>query len=448
MNQSNDIAIVLAAGHGTRMKSSLPKVLHKVAHRTMLAHVQHAISGAGIARQVVVVAPGQAEIEAAALAAPGAISVAIQDRQKGTGHAVMAARQAVNAQAGGAVYVVLGDAPLCRPETLALIRREIAEADLVVLGFRPPNPTGYGRLIVDDAGPLGIAEEKDATAQQRKIGLCFSGMLAFAEARHLALLDAITPDNAQSEYYLPDVVAIARARGLRVALAEAPAVDVMGVNSRADLAVAEAEMQNRLRARALAAGVSMADPLSVYLAADTELAADVTLEPHIVFGPGVTVGKGASIKAFSHLEGASIGANAQIGPFARLRPGANIGQGAKAGNFVEIKNANVGEGAKISHLSYIGDADVGARANIGAGTITCNYDGFSKFRTEIGEAAFIGSNSSLVAPVKIGAGAYIASGSVVTSDVGTQALALARARQVEKPGWAAKFASRQARKQK
>ncbi|MHA1523100.1 MAG: bifunctional UDP-N-acetylglucosamine diphosphorylase/glucosamine-1-phosphate N-acetyltransferase GlmU [Alphaproteobacteria bacterium] len=445
MNQSSDVAIVLAAGRGTRMQSALPKVMQKVANRTMLAHVQRAIAGAGIDRQVVVIAPGQESVEAEALSAPGNISIAIQAEQKGTGHAVMAAQGALGEDAG-AVYVVLGDAPLYRAENLRQIRQHLDSCDIVVVGFRPPSPTGYGRLIVDEAGPAAIREEKDASPQEREIELCWSGQIAFSRVQHLVLLDDISPSNAKGEYYLTQIVELARAKGLKIGMVEAPAVDVMGVDTRSGLAIAEAEMQNRLRARALAGGVTMADPLSVYLAADTELGADVVLEPHIVFGPGVRVGAGACIRAFSHLEGATIGANAQIGPFARLRPGANIGAGAKAGNFVEIKNATIGPGAKVNHLSYIGDADVGERANIGAGTITCNYDGFFKYRTEIGAGAFVGSNTALVAPVKIGAGAYVASGSVVTSDVGDAALALARARQVEKPGWAAKFTKRQVRK--
>ncbi|VAW13054.1 N-acetylglucosamine-1-phosphate uridyltransferase / Glucosamine-1-phosphate N-acetyltransferase [hydrothermal vent metagenome] len=439
MTLSDSIAIVLAAGMGTRMKSSRPKVMHEVAHRPMLAHVLRAAHQAGLSRRIVVIGLDMDEVGEAVGDIPGETSFAIQTERRGTGHAVMAARQALDGHRG-TVFILFGDTPLLRAETITAMASGLSGADISVLGFRPLDPSGYGRLLLDaDGGLEAIVEHKDATEHQRRTDFCWSGLMAFSAARHLDLLDRLTTDNAQGEYYLTAIVEIARKTGLRVAAVECDAEDVMGVNSRAELAKAEALMQDRLRVRAMAAGVTMADPASVYLAHDTELGADVVLEPGIVFGPGVTVGEGAHIRAFSHLEGARIGAGAAVGPYARLRPGANIGAGAKIGNFVEVKKSDIGANAKVSHLSYIGDAEIGARANIGAGTITCNYDGFNKWRTVIGEGAFIGSNSALVAPVRIGRSAFVASGSVVTADVEDDALVLGRARQEVKLGWAARF---------
>jgi len=445
MAQSEGLAIVLAAGLGMRMKSARPKVMHEVADRPMIAHVLAAAAEAGLAHRIVVTGEGMDEVKAAADAVPGTTDIAIQTERRGTGHAVMAARPALNGHEGP-VYVLYGDTPLLSGATVGAMTAALDGADIAVLGFRPADPTGYGRLLTGRNGELlAVREHIDASDNERRIDFCFSGLMAFGRAAHLALLDRLDTKNAQGEYYLTDVVGHAREAGLRVATAEADAVDVTGVNSRAELADAEQLMQERLRARAMAGGATLQDPASVRFSHDTHLAADVTVEPHVVFGPGVTVGEGARIRAFSHLQGAAVAAGATIGPYARLRPGADIGEGARVGNFVEIKQATVGPGAKINHLSYIGDASIGARANIGAGTVTCNYDGFDKYRTEIGEGAFIGSNASLVAPVKVGDGAYVGSGSVVTDDVEDDALAIARGRQAERPGWAAAFRAKKAK---
>lgn len=449
MKLANSIAVVLAAGQGTRMKSSLPKVLHKVAHRSMLSHVLSAANGAGVRRHVVVLGPDMSDVEAdvQALAADEGSDTrfALQTQRLGTGDAVKAARDAVSDHQGPAI-VLLGDTPLLRSQTVSDMASGLDEADIVVLGFRPNDPTGYGRMMLDEAGFLkAIVEHKDASEEERQTNLCFSGLMAFSSVSHLQLLDQLTTDNAQGEYYLTDIVALAKKAGLKVAKAECDEKDVMGVNSRVDLAKAEAVMQARLRQGAMESGVTMQDPASVYMAHDTDIAADVELEPHVVFGTGVVVEAGAYIRSFSHLEGTVIGSGAQIGPYARLRPGAQIGDGAKVGNFVEIKKADIGNGAKVNHLSYIGDATIGAKANIGAGTITCNYDGFNKWQTVIGEGAFVGSNSALVAPVKIDDGAIVGSGSVVTMDVEKDALVVARARQEIKSGWATRFRERAAK---
>jgi len=442
MTLSDSIAIVLAAGSGTRMKSRRPKVVHAVAHRPMIAHVLAAAQQSGLTTRIVVIGPGMDEVMEAGGEIPGENRAVIQNEQRGTGHAVMTARAALEDHEG-AVFVLYGDSPLLRPQTLTAMASGLETADIAVLGYRPSDPSGLGRLICDGDGQLqAIVEHKDATDHQLEIDFCFSGMMAFSAARHLDLLDQLTTDNAQGEYYLTEIVEIAIGAGLRIAAVECDADDVMGVNSRTELAAAEAMMQRRLRARAMEQGVTMADPNSVYFAHDTVLGADVVLEPSVIFGPGVTVGDGAVIRAFSHLEDTMIGAGAAIGPYARLRPGAKIGAGAKIGNFVEVKNTDIGKGAKVNHLSYVGDADIGAGANIGAGTITCNYDGINKWRTVVGEGAFVGSNSALVAPVKIGKGSFVASGSVVTADVQDDALVLARARQEVKQGWVSRFRAR------
>ena len=449
MNLANCIAIVLAAGQGTRMKSSRPKVLHQVAHRSMLSHVLAAANGAGVTRHVVVLGPDmddvKADVSVAAASQDCDTDFAIQQKRLGTGDAVKAARDSVADHSGPAI-ILLGDTPLLRSETVSDMASNLGEADIVVLGFRPDDPAGYGRMLLDEAGLLqAIVEHKDASAEERQTDLCFSGLMAFSAVAHLKLLDQLTTDNAQGEYYLTDIVALAKKAGLRVAKAECDEADVMGVNSRADLARAETVMQDRLRQRAMDGGVTMQDPKSVYLAYDTEIAADVALEPNVVFGPGVKISSGATIRGFSHLESATIGKGAQIGPYARLRPGAQIGEGAKVGNFVEIKKSEIGVRAKVNHLSYIGDATIGANANIGAGTITCNYDGFNKWQTVIGEGAFIGSNSALVAPVTIDDGVIVGSGSVVTNDVEKDALVVARGRQEVKAGWATRFRERAAK---
>ncbi len=439
------LAVVLAAGEGTRMKSDLPKVLHQVAGRSMLAHVLAAVAEAGVGSVAVVVGPGRDEVREEALRlAPGAATF-VQTERLGTAHAVLAAREAI-AEGYDDLLVLFADTPLVTGATISALRGTLAEgAGVAALGFLAANPFGYGRLIQDAAGRLvAIREEKDASDAERAIRLSNAGLMAIDGRRALGWLERVGNANAKGEYYLTDVIELARADGedARVVLAEE--TEVLGVNDRIQLAQAEAVAQARLRRSAMAGGVTMVAPETVFLCADTSLGRDVMIEPHVVFGPGVSIGDGAVIHAFSHLEGARVGPGATIGPFARLRPGAVLAEKSKVGNFVEIKNANVAAGAKVNHLTYIGDADIGANANIGAGTITCNYDGFFKYRTQIGENAFVGSNSSLVAPVKIGAGAYVGSGSVVTRDVAPDALAVARGRQMEKAGWAAAFRAAQA----
>jgi bifunctional UDP-N-acetylglucosamine pyrophosphorylase/glucosamine-1-phosphate N-acetyltransferase len=370
---------------------------------------------------------------------PG-VSVHLQAERHGTAHAVLAAREAV-AKGHDDILVLFADTPLIEAATLRHLREALASGNAVIaLGFEAKDPTGYGRLVRDAEGSLlAIREHKDATAAERALTLCNAGLMALAGRQALAILEAIGNDNVQREFYLPDAVAVARQSGLHAGTILASEEEVMGINDRVQLAEAEAVMQKRLREQAMRNGATLVAPETVFFSADTEIGRDVTIEPHVVFGPGVVVEDGAVIHSFSHLEGAHVGKGVSVGPFARLRPGANLQEGAKVGNFVEIKAAEIGRGAKVNHLSYIGDASVGAACNIGAGTITCNYDGYSKHRTEIGANAFIGTNSSLVAPVKVGAGAYIGSGSVITEDVAPDALALGRGRQVEKPGWAKDF---------
>ena len=444
-SQRRCLAIVLAAGEGKRMRSTLPKALHQIAGRSMLAHVLDAVRQAGAEAVAVVVGPDRADVAAeAARAAPGA-QIFMQRERRGTAHAVLAAREAFS-QAFSDVLVVFADTPLVRPETFALLLEKRASgAGVVALGFEPDDPTGYGRLLTDEGGHLlAIREHKDASAEERAVGLCNAGLMALDGARALDWLERIGDNNAQGEFYLPDVVEIARGDGAACLIAGAEAGEVLGVNDKAQLAQVEAEIQRRLRLAAMRAGATLIAPETVFFSHDTMLAPDVLVEPHVVFGPGVRVAEGAVIHSFSHLEGATLARGVTIGPYARLRPGANLLAGARVGNFVEIKQAEIGEGAKVNHLTYIGDASIGARANIGAGVITCNYDGFLKYRTTIGADAFIGSNSSLVAPVEIGAGAYVGSGSVVTKDVEPQALAVARGRQTVLPGWATIFRQKMA----
>ncbi|MCZ8099940.1 MAG: bifunctional UDP-N-acetylglucosamine diphosphorylase/glucosamine-1-phosphate N-acetyltransferase GlmU [Burkholderiales bacterium] len=433
------LAVILAAGEGTRMKSALPKVLHPVAGRPMVSHVIDAVTRAGADRVVVVVGPGRDDVAAEAKRVCADVAIAVQVERLGTGHAVLAAR-AVIAEGFDDVVVVFGDTPLVEPETLARMRRGVADgAAVVALGFEAADPTGYGRFIVEGDVLVAIREHKDASPAERAVRLCNAGLMALDGRSALDVLGAIGNDNAAREYYLTDAVAVAAARGLRASAMTAPEAEVMGINDRVQLAQAEAIMQGRLRRRAMRAGVSMIGPETVFMSFDTALGQDVVVEPHVVFGPGVTVEGPAVIHAFSHLEGARVAAGASVGPYARLRPGAVLGPKAKVGNFVEIKNAELGVGAKVNHLSYVGDATVGGGANLGAGTITCNYDGFGKYRTVIGDNAFVGSNSALVAPVTIGAGAYVGSGSVVTKDVPADALAIARGRQMTREGWAVSF---------
>lgn len=437
------LAVILAAGEGTRMRSGLPKVLHRIAGRTLLAHVLEAVRQAEIEDVAVVVGPDRDDVAAEARRTfPGA-SVHVQAERRGTAHAVLATGDAL---ASGAedVLVLFADTPLIDPATLRRMREALATGSAVVaLGFEAKDPTGYGRLVRDADGSLvAIREHRDASAAERALTLCNGGLMALSGRQALAILEAIGDDNAQREFYLPDAVAVARRSGLQAGVILASEEEVMGINDRVQLAQAEAAMQNRLREQAMRNGATLIAPETVFLSADTEVGRDVIIEPHVVFGPGVVVEDGAVIHSFSHLEGARVGKGVSVGPFARLRPGATLQEGSRVGNFVEIKAADIGRGAKINHLSYIGDASVGAASNIGAGAITCNYDGYAKHRTEIGDNAFVGTNSSLVAPVKIGAGAYIGSGSVITDDVAADALALGRGRQVDKPGWAKDFRAR------
>jgi bifunctional UDP-N-acetylglucosamine pyrophosphorylase/glucosamine-1-phosphate N-acetyltransferase len=436
--------IILAAGKGTRMKSDLPKVLHKVAGRSMVGHVVAAASALAPERIVVVVGPGMESV--AAEVAPHA--TVVQERQRGTADAVMAARGLLEGF-GGDVLVVYGDTPLVTPATLgAMVEARRTGADdpaVVVLGMRPDDPGAYGRLIVgDDGGLEAIVEYLDATPEQRAVTLCNAGLMAFDGVRLFGLVDRIGSDNAKGEFYLTDMVAVARAAGHACRVVEAPAAELVGVNSRAELAEVERLMQGRLRAAAMAGGATLADPETVYFSCDTKLGRDVTVGQNVVFAPGVEVGDRVEIRPFCHLEEVRVASGALIGPYARLRPGADIGEGAHIGNFVEIKNARIDQGAKVNHLTYIGDATVGAKANVGAGTITCNYDGFFKHHTEIGAGAFIGSNSALVAPVTVGAGAIVGAGSVVTRDVAADAMVVARGKEAVFDGWAARFRSAKA----
>jgi bifunctional UDP-N-acetylglucosamine pyrophosphorylase/glucosamine-1-phosphate N-acetyltransferase len=438
MPTSRPAVIILAAGKGTRMKSRKPKVMHEIANRPMIGHVMAALKPLRCDPVVLVVAPG---MEAVAEAAHPA-QVAIQREQLGTGHAVTAARAALKGVSGD-LLVLYGDTPFIATATLEAMLKRRHEADdpaVVVLGFRPEEPGFYGRLVLNTTGGLdAIVEARDATPPQRAITLCNSGVMAFDAERVLPLLKELRNDNAKGEYYLTDLVALARARGWSCAVVEAPVEELMGVNSRADLAVAEQAYQRRARAAAMEGGATLLEPESVYFSHDTALGQDVVVGPHVYFGPGVTIENDVEIKGFCHIEGARIAAGARIGPFARLRPGAAIGPDVHIGNFVEVKNARLGPGAKANHLTYIGDAEIGGGTNIGAGTITVNYDGFSKSRTVVGANASIGSNTSLVAPVTIGARAIVGAGSVITENVPADAMAIARGRQVNLSGRAQSF---------
>jgi bifunctional UDP-N-acetylglucosamine pyrophosphorylase/glucosamine-1-phosphate N-acetyltransferase len=428
--------VVLAAGKGTRMRSDLPKVMHPVAGRPMIAHLLATASELSPERIVVVIGPDMDRVRDAVAPHP----TCVQAERNGTGGAVKAARAALEGFED-TVLVLYGDTPLVTVDTMRRAAAACADGVAVsVLGFRPSHFHQYGRLITNaDGGLEAIVEAKDASPEELEVNLCNSGVMAF-DGRHLVgLLDRLDTNNAKNEYYLTETVALARADGHAAAVVEGAEEELLGVNSRADLAIAEAAVQDALRAQALEGGATLIDPGTVWFHHDTELGRDVVVEPNVVFGPGVRVADGARIRAFSHLEGAVVAADAVVGPYARLRPGAHIGAGARVGNFVEIKNADLGAGAKANHLSYIGDAHVGAGANIGAGTITCNYDGFGKYETNIGAGAFIGSNSALVAPVTIGDGAIVAAGSTISHDVAGDALAIERAEQVTKTGWAARF---------
>lgn len=433
------LSVVLAAGEGTRMRSRHPKVMHEVAGRSLLAHVLTAIRDGVGGKIAVVVGPDSDTVaQEARTVLPEAESF-VQTERRGTAHAVLAAKPAL-ARGADDMLIAFGDTPLIRPETLARLRQALADgAAVAVLGFRPADPTGYGRLVVQGGELVAIREHADASDQERAIGLCNGGLIGLAGASAQSIIESIGNQNKKGEFYLTDAVGIARERKLLAVVVEVDEDDVRGINTKAQLAEVEAVMQRRLRNAALEAGVTLIAPETVHLCADTVFGRDVVVEPYVVFGPNVSVADDAVIHSFSHIAGAQIGAGVSVGPYARLRPGTKLDAGARIGNFVEVKAAHIEAGAKANHLSYIGDAHVGPGANIGAGTITCNYDGAAKHRTEIGAGAFVGSNSALVAPVSIGEGAYVGSGSVVTNDVPAGALALGRAKQVIKEGWAARL---------
>ena len=439
MNTNRDFAaIILAAGKGTRMKSDLHKVLHPIAGHPMLLHLLDSFAELDLKRTVVVVGDKREQLDAA-LADRG-VTTALQEPQLGTAHAALQARAALEGFSGH-ILVCFGDCPMVRADTVQRLIAALDEgAKVAVLGFRPADPLAYGRIIADADGTVAkMVEYKDANDEERACDLCNSGLIVAHSDDMWPLLDAVDNDNAQGEYYLPDVATGAIARGDTVKVIETDADEVAGINSRAELAAAEAQWQALKREEAMAGGASLKAPETVFFSWDTELGRDVTVEPNVVFGPGVSVADGATIRAFSHLEGARVGEGCSVGPYARLRPGAVMEKDSRVGNFVEMKKATLGEGAKANHLTYLGDTEVGAGANIGAGTITCNYDGYFKYKTVIGERAFIGSNSALIAPVRIGADAIVAAGSAVSRDVGDGDLRVVRGDQVVKPGWADRF---------
>ena len=432
-------AIILAAGQGTRMKSAKAKVMHTIAGLPILGHVIAAARGAGAERIVVVLAPGAVDVEAFALK-QGAETV-VQDKQLGTGHAAACAREALKDFAGTLV-VTYGDMPIVTAATFEASFAAQEKAGMAIVAFHSRS-TAYGRVITKSDGLLErIVEYRDANAAERQVELCNAGILAANAKSFFRWAGELKNNNVQKEYYLTDIPTIAKADGIGCSVVTVDETETMGVNSRAELAVAEAAMQQRLRSRALDSGVGMTAPGTVFLSFDTVLEPDAQIGPYVVFGPGVTVKSGAEIRAFSHLEGAVVARGALVGPYARLRSGADIGEDAHIGNFVEVKNTKIETGAKANHLTYLGDARVGAGANIGAGTITCNYDGFDKYHTDIGAGAFIGSNSALVAPVKVADGVYVGAGSVITKETSKDALAVTRAEQKEIPGWAEKFRTR------
>ena len=430
--------VILAAGKGTRMNSDIPKVLHPIAQVPMLVHAMRAGSVLAPERTVIVTGHGAEAVAKVAQAEDEDARIVVQDQQLGTAHAVAQARAALDGFTGD-VVILYGDTPFLQPETLERMIAARADNDLVILGFEAADPARYGRLVMNGDALERIVEFKDASDEERAITFCNSGLLACDAGTLFDLIDAVGNDNASGEYYLTDVVEIARDRGLKVTAVSCDEAQTLGVNSRADLAAADAVFQARARAELLDLGVTLMAPETVYLAADTVIGRDTVIEPNVVFGPGVTVESGATIRAFSHLEGCHVSRGAVVGPYARLRPGAELAENTRIGNFVEIKNAEIAEGAKVNHLSYIGDASVGAGTNIGAGTITCNYDGVMKHRTVIGENVFVGSNTMLVAPVTVGSGAMTATGTIVTRDVEPDALAVGRAKQENKPGYARKL---------
>ncbi|WP_170371500.1 bifunctional UDP-N-acetylglucosamine diphosphorylase/glucosamine-1-phosphate N-acetyltransferase GlmU [Ruegeria arenilitoris] len=430
--------VILAAGKGTRMNSDIPKVLHPIAQVPMLVHAMRAGSVLAPERTVIVTGHGAEAVAKVAQAEDEDARIVVQDQQLGTAHAVAQARAALEGFTGD-VVVLYGDTPFLQPDTLERMIAARADNDLVILGFEAVDPARYGRLVMNGDALERIVEFKDASDEERAITFCNSGLLACDAGTLFDLIDAVGNDNASGEYYLTDVVEIARDRGLKVTAVSCNEAQTLGVNSRADLAAADAVFQARARAELLDLGVTLMAPETVFLAADTVIGRDTVIEPNVVFGPGVTVESGATIRAFSHLEGCHVSRGAVVGPYARLRPGAELAENTRIGNFVEIKNAEIAEGAKVNHLSYVGDASVGAGTNIGAGTITCNYDGVMKHRTVIGENVFVGSNTMLVAPVTVGSGAMTATGTIVTRDVEPDALAVGRAKQENKPGYARKL---------
>ena len=443
------LIVILAAGKGVRMRSERPKVLHAIAGRSMLAHVLDTVRSAGTAKLALVVAPGMEAVRAEAARVAPSMEIFEQATQAGTAHAVLAARPALERHEGD-VIVLFADTPLVEPATLRrLVGALDSGAQIAALGFEAEDATGYGRLLLDDKGHvIAVREHRDATEAERSLGLCIGGGMAFRVPDLVGLLSRIGSRNAQGEYYLTDIVAIAAAGALVTQPVRCSEEEALGINSREQLAAAEAVYQTRARRRAMEQGATLVAPETVWLSFDTAIGRDVTIEPNVFFGPGVVVEDGAHIMANCHFVGARIRAGARVGPFARFRPGTDIGAGARVGNFVEVKNATLEAGAKANHLSYIGDGRVGEGTNIGAGTIFCNYDGFNKHFTDVGKGAFVGSNTSLVAPVKIGDGAYIGSGSVISKNVEADALALERSPQDQRPGWAAKFRAAMGKRKK
>ena len=446
-DQRRFAVIILAAGQGTRMRSDTHKVLHPIANRPLLLHLLDRVDALGAEKRIVVLGKGREQVEAA-IAGHG-VEIAVQAEQKGTGHAVQQAEGALSGY-DGPVIILYGDTPFVETATLRRMLDRLDEADkpgVVVLASSPADPLRYGRIILGEGDRIAkMVEYKDATEEERAVRLCNSGMMAVRSGDLFRWLSEVGNDNAAHEYYLPDIVNFAATEGRAAVMIEGDPYEAAGVNSRAELAHLELEWQRRRREQALEEGATLIDPESVWFAYDTKLGRDVTVEPHVVFGPGVAVADGATIHAFSHIEGATVGAKASIGPFARIRPGTRLAERTKVGNFVELKKADIAEGAKVNHLSYVGDASVGAKANIGAGTITCNYDGFGKYQTVIGAGAFIGSNTALVAPVTVGDGAVVGAGSVITKDVEPDSLAVERSEQKGIAGWARRFRERMTRK--
>ena len=446
-DQRRFAVIILAAGQGTRMRSDTHKVLHPIANRPLLLHLLDRVDALGAEKRIVVLGKGREQVEAA-IAGHG-VEIAVQAEQKGTGHAVQQAEGALSGY-DGPVIILYGDTPFVETATLRRMLDRLDEADkpgVVVLASSPADPLRYGRIILGEGDRIAkMVEYKDATEEERAVRLCNSGMMAVRSGDLFRWLSKVGNDNAAHEYYLPDIVNFAATEGRAAVMIEGDPYEAAGVNSRAELAHLELEWQRRRREQALEEGATLIDPESVWFAYDTKLGRDVTVEPHVVFGPGVAVADGATIHAFSHIEGATVGAKASIGPFARIRPGTRLAERTKVGNFVELKKADIAEGAKVNHLSYVGDASVGAKANIGAGTITCNYDGFGKYQTVIGAGAFIGSNTALVAPVTVGDGAVVGAGSVITKDVEPDSLAVERSEQKGIAGWARRFRERMTRK--